>query len=138
MGSGTFDSIRYAGKRDVGRDQQVDMIRHQNEGVKGKIAQGGITSPNGFGYVSRDSRMFQPRRSRGAFIQGSIQKLELFSRGIFCGTAISGCPDLGGQGAIESPGQENGCGFRVPMGELAAIEAHITARLVACELSVAL
>ncbi len=46
MRSGTFNAIRYARNRDLWRNQQVNMIGHHDEGVKGKIAQDGITFAN--------------------------------------------------------------------------------------------
>jgi hypothetical protein len=91
-----FQAIHEARNGGMRSDEQMNVVRHDHEGVEGVEAQFSFAEIDAVHDTPGNTGILQPKRACGGLVQKTVRQFEFLARRVpgkegFCGTANPGC-----------------------------------------------
>ena len=118
----SFQGSEPSSRRNVGCYQQMNVIRHNHEGVELVTMKPAITGTNSFNYQRRNFRNGQVSGPGFRAIQDTVHRDERLA----AGQAFWREDAIGGQAIVQAECNEQGLAHRVPVRQAPLVVLHIT------------
>jgi hypothetical protein len=115
-----FERAEPLSRDDMRCDQQVNVVRHDNEGVEIVAAKAAFSCLDGFDYAFCDFRDFQVERAGLGFVQDSVHCYEGFSSGQGVGWKFP----IRRETAPEAESNKEGLAYHVPVRQASCVVLH--------------
>jgi hypothetical protein len=119
----TFQTIRYALKRNRRVEKNMNMVGHYGESPKRVLMQFALASIKRSDHATRNAWLVQPKRPRASIVQRPVGFAEIFaSRGATL--PVKSCNDVRGKGTVKPPSEENRSLTGVPVRQMPNVVSH--------------